>query len=97
MVFEPRDCDRNWHREPQSPASHLQTVVDMTKPRNPLDPSAAEIARAKDALLKKERADAAAQATTDYKAAQEAQRAKTERLRALRLAKEKAGRAKKKG
>ena len=64
--------------------------------KSPDEPSAAEVARAKEALQKKERADAAAQALADYKAAQEAQRAKTERLRALRLAKEKSGRPKSK-
>ena len=57
----------------------------MTKSLQP--PSDAQVAQAKAALLK-ERADDAAQALADYKSAQEAQRAKTERLRALRLSKE---------
>jgi hypothetical protein len=68
----------------------------VAKTRKTLEPSAAEVARAKGAL-RKERADEdAAQAVADYKAMQEARRANTERSRALRLAKEAAGRTKKK-
>jgi hypothetical protein len=62
-------------------------------PENPLEPSA-EVARAKETLQKKERADDAARATADYKAVQESLQAKTARLRALRLAREAEGRAK---
>ena len=67
----------------------------MTKPRKPIEPSDPEVARAKEALLK-ERAHDAAQAVADYKAEQDALRAKTARLRALRLAREPAGRPEKK-
>jgi hypothetical protein len=67
----------------------------MTKPRKAIGPSDPEVARAKEALLK-ERADDAAQAAADYKAEQDALRAKTARLRALRLAREAAGRPEKK-
>jgi hypothetical protein len=67
----------------------------MTKPRKPVEPADVEVARAKEALLKG-RADDAALATAEYKAMQEARRANTEHLRALRLAKEAAGRPKKK-
>jgi hypothetical protein len=70
----------------RSAEGFLNLLRIMTTPRKPLEPSKAE---AKQALLK-ERADDAARATTDYKAEQEAERAKTKRLRALRLAKEKA-------
>jgi hypothetical protein len=45
--------------------------------------------------LLEERATEGAKAMSEYKAAVEAERAKTERLRALRLAKEAADRAKK--
>jgi len=76
--------------------SFAKELDDATAKRPPLEPSDAEVARAKKALLK-DRANAAAQPLADYKAAQEAQRTKTERLRALRLAKEKVGRDKKKG
>jgi hypothetical protein len=48
----------------------------MTKPRKLIEPSDPEVARAKEALLK-ERADDAAQAAADYKAEQDALRAKT--------------------
>jgi hypothetical protein len=67
----------------------------MTKRRKAIEPSDPEVARAKEALLK-ERADDAAQAAADYKAEQDALRAKTARLRALRLAREAAGRPEKK-
>jgi hypothetical protein len=69
-----------------SAASSTSHQFRIATPRKPLEPSNAE---AKQALLK-ERADDAARATADYKAEQEAERAKTKRLRALRLAKEKA-------
>jgi hypothetical protein len=73
-------------RDTGGSAAFSTSQFRMTTPRKPLEPSEAE---AKQALLK-ERADDAARATADYKAEQEAERAKTKRLRALRLAKEKA-------
>jgi hypothetical protein len=54
------------------------------KPKPPFDPAAKK-------ALAEERATEGAKAMTEYKAAVEAEHAKTERLKALRLAKEAAG------
>jgi hypothetical protein len=67
----------------------------VAKTRNPAESSAAEVARATEALQKERAADDAAQAVADYRAMQEARRANTERLRAIRLAKEAVDRKKK--
>lgn len=57
----------------------------MPRNRKPSEPT--DIQLAKQALIKERAADGA-RAAVDYQAAQDAQRTKTARLRALRLAKE---------
>jgi hypothetical protein len=84
--IQPMHAAAGLPRDTGGSAAFSTSQFRMTTPRKPLEPSEAE---AKQALLK-ERADDAARATADYKAEQEAERAKTKRLRALRLAKEKA-------
>jgi hypothetical protein len=80
--------------KPRKAIEHALSPPPARGPQ-PIPISGAEVARAKEALLK-ERADDAAQAAADYKAELDALRAKTARLRALRLAREAAGRPEKK-